>query len=319
MPTVVELRKEASRLNIPGRSKMNKQALIDAINELQSPRRVISPRRITTSEKKEVRSPVRIKIGDSTAEKHKKYTSKLPKDLLDVIGGYSELEYLEEKKEAIKMLREGRKFRILPEKIPDDEYAYTGKNVVLANTTRFGAYAYMSLSLTFLDDEDIVLAAVQEDGTALRYASARLKDDKEVVLVAVEQNGEALKFADEKLKSDREVVLTAVEQNGEALEFADEKLQDDEEVVLAAVHQDGFALIYASADLQDDREVVLVAVHQDGNALEFASVELQANKEVVLAAVLQYTEAFGHADLQLQRDDDFIREIEEELGYPLDY
>ena len=41
-------------------------------------------------------------------------------------------------------------------------------------------------------DKEYVLAAVAQNGHALKYASAELKNDKEVVLAAVAQDGVAL-------------------------------------------------------------------------------------------------------------------------------
>ena len=59
------------------------------------------------------------------------------------------------------------------------------------------------------DDRLIALAAVNQDGLALRYASDRLKNDRDIVLAAVSQDGYALHYASEVLKNDREVVITA--------------------------------------------------------------------------------------------------------------
>jgi hypothetical protein len=81
--------------------------------------------------------------------------------------------------------------------------------------------------MEIIDDKEVMLAAVKETGTALRYASARLQDNEEVVLAAVNQNGTALTYASARLK-------------------------DDEAIVLAAVEQDSYALIYASARLRSD-------------------------------------------------------------------
>ena len=41
---------------------------------------------------------------------------------------------------------------------------------------------------------------------SLQHASQELRADREIVLAAVQQNGEALRFASEELKADREVM-----------------------------------------------------------------------------------------------------------------
>ena len=74
-------------------------------------------------------------------------------------------------------------------------------------------------------DREVALAAVQQRGLALEYASPELRADREVVLAAVQQEGWALKYASPELRSDREVVLAAVQQNGRALYLASPELQ----------------------------------------------------------------------------------------------
>ena len=43
--------------------------------------------------------------------------------------------------------------------------------------------------------KEVVLTAVNEDGSTFKYASEQLKNDKEVVLTAVKKDGSALKYA----------------------------------------------------------------------------------------------------------------------------
>ena len=76
--------------------------------------------------------------------------------------------------------------------------------------------------------------------------------EKQRVLAAVAQNGMALRDAAPELRRDREVVLAAVARNGRALQCAAAELQRDREVVMAAVAQDGRALWFAAAELKRD-------------------------------------------------------------------
>jgi hypothetical protein len=80
-------------------------------------------------------------------------------------------------------------------------------------------------------DREVVLAAVQLDGSALEYASAELQADREVVLAAVQQIGSALRSASAELQANREVVLAAVQQNGDALRYASAELRADLQVI----------------------------------------------------------------------------------------
>ena len=158
----------------------------------------------------------------------------------------------------------------------------------------------------FHEDRDIVLAAVQQNGIALRYAAEPLKADRGIVLAAVLQNGEALRYADEPLKADRGIVLVAVQQNGWALQYVAEPLKADRGIVLAAVLQNGEALEYAAEPLKADRGIVLAAVLQNGEALRYADEPLKADRGIVLAAVKQNGGALESAAEPLKADRDIV-------------
>ena len=87
-----------------------------------------------------------------------------------------------------------------------------------------------------------MLAAVLQDGYALRHAAESLNADKDIVLAAVQQNCYALQYAAESLKADKDIVLAAVQQHGNALQYAAKPLKADKDIVLAAVQQNGRAL-----------------------------------------------------------------------------
>mmetsp|Transcript_9581 Transcript_9581/g.21388 ORF Transcript_9581/g.21388 Transcript_9581/m.21388 type:complete len:200 (-) Transcript_9581:141-740(-) len=86
------------------------------------------------------------------------------------------------------------------------------------------------------------------------YAEAlgELRKDRQMVLAAVNRNGIALKFASIDLQADRDVALAAVSQNGLALKFVANTLRADREVVLAAASKDSAALEYAADELLED-------------------------------------------------------------------
>ena len=71
------------------------------------------------------------------------------------------------------------------------------------------------------DDEDVVLQAVRNDGTALEYASDSLRDNESIVMEAVRQNYEALRFASDRLR-DSEAIL---KQCPQAANFASERVR----------------------------------------------------------------------------------------------
>eukprot|EP00971_Amphidinium_carterae_P009031 178370-Amphidinium_carterae.1 len=86
-----------------------------------------------------------------------------------------------------------------------------------------------------MESRESVLEAVRQSWHALeREVDAAWRSDREVVLAAVQHNGTALEFAAEALKGDRDVVLAAVQADGYALQYATEALRADPEVLRAA-------------------------------------------------------------------------------------
>ncbi len=81
--------------------------------------------------------------------------------------------------------------------------------------------------------------ALQQNGLALGYLPVNLinygvRDARSIVLAAVEQNGLALKGASQFFKLDLRVVLAAVKQNPKALKYASERLKNDPRIRAAA-------------------------------------------------------------------------------------
>ena len=169
------------------------------------------------------------------------------------------------------VLGEGVNSRLIELKDPYQQIRENGKDIIMV-----------------VKDERIDYAMTQIEelgGNILReFSSYELLNNKDVVMAAVEQNGYALEVASQKLQGDKEVVMAAVKQNGNALTFASLTLQNDKEVVMAAVEQNGNALTFASQKLRGDKDVVMAAVKQNGNALTFALPKLQRDKELVMAA-----------------------------------
>lgn len=180
-------------------------------------------------------------------------------------------------------------------------------------------------------DSEVVLAAVRQDGLALRHATPGLQACPEVVAAAVRRNGRALEFASEGLRRDQTAGLLALRQNTWALEHVSEGLVDerafvltalregrvalgsvprrfhaDRELVLLAIQRDGFALYYASEELRADKEVVLQAVRRCGRALEYAADFLRMDREVAYAAVQSDAAAIPWVGSSLRADREFL-------------
>jgi hypothetical protein len=188
------------------------------------------------------------------------------------------------------------------------------------------------------DNKAVVMRGIKNHGTALLFASPRLRATKAVVLAAVTKNGSALIAASSELQADVDVVKAAVSSEGVALEFAAPELQDNDEIVAAAINapllserrcagvsplafasprlKNTYATVRAavdkipdalacvSEDLKANRDLVVAAVEKDGNALKHAANCLKSDRSVVLAATEQSGDSLRHASEELQRDRD---------------
>lgn len=67
------------------------------------------------------------------------------------------------------------------------------------------------------DKKSIVLAAVKSNGSALEFASMRLKADKEVVIESIKNYVSAIKFAPFEFQRDEEVITTAIRSDIDAI------------------------------------------------------------------------------------------------------
>jgi hypothetical protein len=61
----------------------------------------------------------------------------------------------------------------------------------------------------YMDDKELVLAAVSDYGLSLRHASPALQADKAVVMAAVKNNGMAIDHASLSLQKDSEIMKAA--------------------------------------------------------------------------------------------------------------
>jgi len=160
--------------------------------------------------------------------------------------------------------------------------------------------------ITHQNDKDVVMAAVAQNGCALRYASNALCADRDVVMAAVAQNRHAVRYASEELRNDKEIMLAAVTQYGPSLRYASKELCADREVVMAAIAQDSASLKYADEYFRNNKEVVLAAVKNYGPVLQYASKELRNNRGIVLAAVTRDGGALLYASEMLRKDEELI-------------
>jgi hypothetical protein len=172
---------------------------------------------------------------------------------------------------------------------------------------RCDIFRYLSSCLKL--DRLVVLHAIANGNSVLPHFPYDI-DDRVIVLAAVEQDGLSLEFASSGLKMDRVVVTAAVKQNGLALEFAPD-LNGDREIVRLAVAQYWRALRYASPNLRQDKDIAIFAIGVHGCAMEYIASELRADKHVVLSALdtANIDHVVDHTPKELFADKDVVLRI----------
>lgn len=148
------------------------------------------------------------------------------------------------------------------------------------------------------DDRAIILAAVRKIPQAVQNVNIPMTDPQ-MVLAAVQENGMALRIADAALQADFDIVLAAVTQNGLALEFAAAHLLSNPEIVVPAVQNEFCEVVMwhiqnGNDSLQHDRDLLLKLIEAGGaGILRYADGSLQADKSFMLAAVCTPPRYYG--------------------------
>lgn len=166
----------------------------------------------------------------------------------------------------------------------------------------------------FQDEKEVVLAACQNGGLELKFASEKLKNDKDVVKLAISKSFYALNFASESLKDDKEIVLSALKQHGGfQLKFASEKLKQDQEVVKAAMNTSIFVVGFADEASKKGMILNYTFVHSCPPS-EFVNGSLKS--DMVNASSMGSTVFIGK---DFKNDKDFVLAIVNHHGYSLKF
>jgi len=91
------------------------------------------------------------------------------------------------------------------------------------------------------NDQDCVLAALNQSGLALEYLSDEFRNNNEIVMVAVATTANAICFASEHLKNTKEVLLMAATQKGYTKDSSEETIKD---IILWAVKEDWMRMLW---------------------------------------------------------------------------
>ena len=140
-----------------------------------------------------------------------------------------------------------------------------------------------SISQRFLNDKEIVLATVEQNGLALEFASENLKNNQELVLAAAKSSVFifAQPYVPKTFVKNREFILNLIENKVNVLRYASKTLQSDREVVHASVKNIGATTLEnASDELKSDKKFIMRVIIYDGwRVYAFISENLRNDKD----------------------------------------
>jgi|GEM_PF-2893599 len=179
----------------------------------------------------------------------------------------------------------------------------------------------------FQNDLDIVLAAVQNNGKALKYAGIDCRNNEEIVLAAIKDNtGSSFYYASDSLKNNEKFLLKAVGINGLILSGldVDSPFRGNPIIVLAAMKQNLSAFKSASEGLKKGKKFLLQVINDpEVDVLKFLKVlneeknkDWKEDRGIILAAVKRDSWALQYAVIEESTKGDLTKDwkiVEEAL------
>lgn len=140
----------------------------------------------------------------------------------------------------------------------------------------------------FVDDEEIVVAAVSQCPSAIELASPRLRECRRVLVAAAENAVDDLVFFEGVMAAhndDDELVGLAVDANGANIAYASERIRGDFEWAMRAVthHCDIYpeaSYEHLSDDLKQDKRIALAVAQWDSPPYKFPDVSLADDDDI---------------------------------------
>tara|TARA_X000000950_G_C13908012_1_gene657765 strand:- start:885 stop:2933 length:2049 start_codon:yes stop_codon:yes gene_type:complete len=188
---------------------------------------------------------------------------------------------------------------------------------IASSMTHFHSVFLSLASEKILNNENFAKAIVQNCGSSyesvLKHFSEDVCNNKEIVLSAVEKNGSELKNASESLRKDREVVVAALKNSGNAVQYANKLFLSDFEIARIALTNSGLALQYFTQKIKKDKDIVRRSVNNNPRSLQFIEKSLLSEKDFILSLPNKiYKHAgsnfsvFSILDNKLKKDRDIV-------------
>jgi hypothetical protein len=179
-----------------------------------------------------------------------------------------------------------------------NDFSYISKDqenteILIAAIKRFGTVAPEIVSSEFGEFIDPTFTQYE---TFMSNLTENARDNKEIMLAAIDENGSAFKYGSERMRSDKELLNLALERYSYdfPLEYASESLKNDKEIILKAINKNSENIAFASLEIRNDPEVVMKAIKSNGSNFKYISDELKNNKDFILSALLENTNIYSY-------------------------
>jgi hypothetical protein len=146
-----------------------------------------------------------------------------------------------------------------------------------------------------------VTVAIQNDASALRFASKELKENKELGIFVVKQDGNMLNHVAEKLKNDKEVVMAAVLNEPTSIFYASTEMKDNYDIVLEVVKNHPGGLRWASSRLKNNEILLKEVALKEIDLLKSSNPKL--NNSRIMTLMQEYMLSLSH---KLRDDEDIV-------------
>lgn len=206
------------------------------------------------------------------------------------------------KEEALNLVsHHGSNLDVIPEKYLDD------KDIVMAAIKNEGNFGLCSERLQ--NDEEVRLLAIAFDSMEhmnhFHYIPDNLLNNRDFLLKCLSVNGWYFIHLPEHFKHDKEMALTAVIQGFSFNELPD-YFKHDNEILIASLYRSPKDIKHLPPEFKNRKEMIVIALSQDGESLFSLSEEFQHNKELVIIALNKKTSIFKSLSKELQNDLDIL-------------
>lgn len=210
-----------------------------------------------------------------------------------------------EKEELIIKIRENS---IAPSEIPSS--FFTDQDIVIEAIKTYGDNIKTYLNKKIFNDKSFLIRTITETNFDFEEYLTHFLDDREIILAAVKKRGLLLGHASKKLQNDYDIVYASVENNWESLKFASPELQENVDIAKIYIKSNNYSnLTHISSKLKKDKEFILPFIKINGKLLKYVGDNLKEDYDIVKNAMISDLNSLRYASPKLKRDCEFMLEL----------